>query len=115
MPNLKLLSPGLLDSDFWQAANATSRIVWLTMMCMAEEDGVVYAGILGITSRCGLTCEEVKESLDYLCCIACMVTEFEGGWRMVNYEGLVAFQTRRQEAGAERAARYRAKRARGSK
>ena len=114
MPNVKLL-PGLLDSDFWQAANQTGRVVWLTMMCMADDDGFVSAGLLGITARCGLTYEEVKESVGYLCCVACMAQEVEGGWKMLNHEGLVAFQTRKQEAGAERAARYRAKRAKGSK
>lgn len=114
MPNVKLL-PGLLDSDFWQAANQTCRVVWLTMMCMADDDGIVRAGVLGISARCCIAYDSVMESIGYLCCDAGMAQVVDGGWKMLNHEGLVAFQTRKQEAGAERAARYRAKRAKGSK
>lgn len=108
--NVKLRK-SFLDSDVWAMPDSV-RLVWLTMMFMADDSGFVGAGVLGIARRAGVDGLECQAAIEHLCeGNQPLAAPILGGWRMVNYERFVSTQTDRQEANAAAAARYRAKKA----
>lgn len=57
------LHASILDSSVWLEPHAT-RIVWLTLMAMADRDGLVRARVPGITARARVTPAECSAALD---------------------------------------------------
>jgi len=59
MPEVRLYE-SILDSDAW-SESAETRVVWITLLIMANDSGMVCASIAGLARRCGLpewVCEE---------------------------------------------------------
>jgi len=109
----------ILDSSVWSEPHAT-RIVWITMLAMADQDGVVRASIGGLAHRARVTNEECRAAL------ACFlgpdpdsrdrttgerIEEVPGGWLILNHGNFREKQTREQALTAARVAKHRARRA----
>lgn len=85
----------LLDSSVWQESHAT-RIVWVTMMAMANQDGEVLSSIPGLARRAGVSIEECEAALKIFLSpdkySASPIDEgrrirpIRGGWELVNHE-----------------------------
>lgn len=88
------LDSGITDSTIWQAPDAT-RIVWITMLAMADKNGYIGASMPGLAGRARVSLEA---------CIAAVATfmapdewsrtqdfegrriaEAEGGWVLLNH------------------------------
>lgn len=106
----------ILDSSVWDEPVAT-RIVWLTMLIMADESGVVRASVSGIRRRAGVSKEDVKEAMKTLqdpdvdskdqSYGGRRIERVDGGWLVLNYLKYREIRTRKQIRDAERQARKR--------
>lgn len=114
----------ILDSTVWQEGLET-RVVWITLLAMADKFGEVQASVPGLARRAGVSLEECKAALakflgpdeysrsrDH---DGRRIEEIEGGWRLLNhayYRGLESLSERREYQrrwASERRARLKAR------
>lgn len=84
----------MLTSSVWQEKHETVR-VWLTMLLMKDQDGVVNASVPGLASHARVTLDECQQALlllsnpDQFSRTPDMegrrIVAVEGGWRVVNH------------------------------
>ncbi len=108
----------ILDSSIW-GEDHTTRIVWITMLAMADEHGMVHASIGGLAHRARVTVPECEAALDILTSPdqhsrssaheGRRVEDVEGGWLLLNYEKYRELRSRRQIVDAARQRRHRRK------
>lgn len=107
----------ILDSSVWAESIAT-RIVWITMLAMADQNGVVQASAGGLARRANVTREECDEALAVFLgpdpdsrdgTTGERIEKVPGGWLVLNHANYRDKQTREQEQTALRVARHRAK------
>ena len=117
------LHVSILDSSVWLESSAT-RIVWLTLMAMADRDGLVKARAPGVTARARVTPAECDAAM------ACFrapdphsrtpdndgrrIVDTREGIQLLNYEAHRDAMNAEDQARkhAERQARYRGRKAR---
>lgn len=113
----KLFS-SITESTVWFEPNET-RIVWITMLAMADQNGRVFASVPGLAARARVPVEACRVAL-----VAFLspdpdsrtkehegrrIEELDGGWRMLNhakYRALKDEESQRERA-AEKQKRYR--------
>jgi hypothetical protein len=109
----------ILDSSVWQES-APTRLVWITMLAMANGDGVVEASIGGLAHRARVTREECEAAIQ--CFLGPdpdsrdrttgeRIEEVPGGWLILNHRNYRELRTREQELTAARVARHRERQA----
>lgn len=107
----------ILDSSVWAESIAT-RIVWITMLAMADQNGIVQASTGGLARRANVTREECDEALAVFLgpdpdsrdgTTGERIEKVAGGWLVLNHANYREKQTREQEQTALRVARHRAK------
>ncbi len=59
------LMNSLIHSSIWRQPDPV-RIVWITLLCMADKDGYVGASLGGIADEARLSEEQTKKALNYL-------------------------------------------------
>lgn len=108
----------MLDSTIWRESYPT-KILWVTMLAMADQDGVVEAALPGLVDRAKITREECERGLEVLMAPdpdsrssnddGRRVVKVDGGWLIVNYEKYRDRMSRedRNLRNAERQARFR--------
>jgi hypothetical protein len=113
----KLFS-SILDSTIWRESDHV-RLVWITMIAMADKNSVVEASIPGLADRAKVSVENCEDALKRLKAPdkysrtqeheGRRIEDVEGGWFLFNhgkYRDLVTIQEKRKQ-DAERARRYR--------
>jgi hypothetical protein len=88
------LHSSILASTIWRQSH-TTRIVWITLLALANKDGVVEASVAGLADLAKVTISEAISALIYLtsCDPDSRTTEFggkriqevDGGWVILNY------------------------------
>jgi hypothetical protein len=121
MPNYytKLFS-GILDSTIWHEPLAT-KVVWITMLAMADKDGNVWASLPGLADRAKVTRDECESALKKFFepdpdsrsreHDGRRVEKIDGGWRLLNhwkYRAMMGTEDRREYQRVKQA-EYRAK------
>lgn len=115
----KLFS-SILDSTIWIEPAAT-RLVWITLLAMADRDGVVEASVPGLANRARVDRSECERALALLLSPdpdsrtpdheGRRIEVVAGGWKIINYDEyrrrLSAEEQR--EKTAERQRRYQAR------
>lgn len=106
----------ILDSSLWSQDLAT-RVLWITMLAMADRVGEVSASIDGLARRANLTREECEAGLAKLAgpdpdskskaFQGRRIRAIPGGWKVLNYEKYRELRTANQIAEAERKATWR--------
>ena len=101
----------ILDSSIWDE-NLATRIVWITMLIMADERGVVRASTSGVRRRAGVTRDEMAQAMKVLVgpdldskdqtYAGRRVERVDGGWLVLNNMKYREIRTRRQLQDAER-------------
>ena len=86
----------MLDSSVWRQKSKETRLVWVTMLMMKDADGIVRAGIPGITDRARVSRSECETALKELSepDEDTMTQEYDGrrikkvseGWLVLNHE-----------------------------
>lgn len=89
----KLFS-SITESTVWGESYAT-RIVWVTMLAMADASGNVYGAIPGLARRANVTLQEVETALQSFTSPdpysrtkdddGRRIEEIDGGWRLINH------------------------------
>ena len=108
----------ILYSSIW-AEDHPTRILWITMLAMADSTGYVEAATPGLARVANISGEECKRALEILQApdlesksqdwAGARVEKVEGGWQLLNYQRYREQRTESQVKRAERQARYRAK------
>ena len=114
---VKLFS-SILDSTIWREADHV-RLIWITMLAMADKDSVVEASIPGLADRAKVTIEQCSDALKRLSepdeysrtqdFDGRRIEQVGGGWFLLNhgkYRDIINLQERRAQ-NAERQKRYR--------
>ncbi len=108
----------ILDSSIW-AENDPTRILWITMLAMADSTGYIEAAVPGLQGRARITMEETEAALEIFQAPdphskdpnndGRRVEKAEGGWQLLNYQKYRDRRTESQVKRAKRQARYREK------
>lgn len=105
----------IIHSSIWQECAETCK-VWVTMLAMADKDGIVEASISGLARASNLNVEAVEVALE--CFLGPdpdsrdgttgeRIEKVPGGWLLLNHANYRELRTREQEATAERVRRHR--------
>ena len=107
----------ILDSSIWLDDHPT-RLLWITMLVMANEHGVVQASVGGLAARARITREECEAGLAKFLgpdpdsrdqTSGERIERVPGGWLILNHTNYRDKQTRQQALTAARVARHREK------
>lgn len=92
-PFTKLFS-SIVTSSIWRESNET-RIVWVTLLALADKNGEVWASVGGLAHAAGVDREACAKSLDILLSPdpdsrtkdheGRRIVVIDGGWRLLNY------------------------------
>lgn len=112
------LDSGIIFSSVWQASLAT-RVVWITMLAMADRHGEVQTSLPGLSKAAGVTLEDCQEAIKIFSepdvysrtkdNDGRRIEEIDGGWVLLNhckYRDLMSADDIRAKA-ADRQRRYR--------
>ena len=112
------LFASIVHSTIWRAPDHV-RLTWITMLAMADRQGVIEASVPGLADAARVTVEECVEALAHLAAPdewsrtpdheGRRIESVEGGWRILNhglYRDRMAADVVRQQVAA-RVARYR--------
>lgn len=109
----------ILDSSIWISTVHTTRLLWITMLCMADETGVVRSSVPGLANRARITLEECEAGLVTLSSpdqhsrseehAGRRIEKVDGGWLLLNYAKYREIRTRKQISAAHRKRRQRDK------
>jgi hypothetical protein len=124
MTGFTKLFSSITRSTIWAEDDATVKI-WITMMALADRDGIVEASIPGLAHEARKSLEEVEAALKKFLSPdkysrskeyeGRRIEEVRGGWRLLNhdyYRGLLDQDDQRERA-AERQRRSRERKASG--
>jgi len=113
----------IVTSTIWMESDQ-ARIVWITMLAIADKNGEVQASIPGLARVAGVSVEDCRTAMAKFLSPDLdsrtkddegrRIEEIEGGWSLLNYRKYreMASKEDSQAAEAKRKARYRAKLAR---
>lgn len=112
------LYASILDSSVWGEA-AETRLVWITLLAMADPHGFVESSLPGLARRANVTLEACTSALGVLSAPDphSKSEEHEGrrvekvtrGWLVLNYEAYREMRTRSQDDAARRKREQRAR------
>ena len=104
------LFASITDSTIWQASDAT-RIVWITMLSMADQHGYVGASVPGLANRARVNLQDCLTALETLSTPdewsrtpdfeGRRITVVDGGWVLLNhakYRAMRDADERREQA-----------------
>lgn len=109
----------MLQSSVWTIENSDTRIVWITMLMLADRNGEVMASVPGLANSAKVPIEVCVEALDRLqqpdkwsgskVLEGRRIVPIERGWEIVNYKFYRELMSDKQkaDASAERSRRYR--------
>ena len=92
------------------------RIVWITMLALANQDGVVEGAANGLAHLAGVTIDEFQDAIGVLCgpdphssdgTTGERVEKVPGGWFIINHANYRDVRTREQIKTAERVRKHR--------
>lgn len=115
MAGFTKLHASILDSSIWGEPHHV-RIVWITMLAMADAEGVVAASVTGIARRAVVTLDEAEDAIRVLSgpdqysrdgTTGERIEAVPGGWMILNHRQYRDKQTDTQAATAARVRRHR--------
>ncbi len=109
----------ILDSSIWLEP-APTRLLWITMLAMADENGIVRASVGGLAHRARISRDDCEAGLATLMAPdpdsrseefeGRRVDLYDGGWMVLNHRRYRDMRTEAQQDAAKRAADYRERR-----
>lgn len=101
----------ITESTVWGEPYAT-RVVWVTMLAMADAQGEVFGAVPGLARRANVTLEEVERALDAFLAPdpysrtkeqdGRRIEEIDGGWRLINHAKYSAVRSAEERREAKR-------------
>jgi len=118
MPNYTKLFNSLITSTIWTEDDKT-RIVWITMLALADQHGEVHASIPGLARMAGVEIEACQAAIQKFLSPddfsrtpnheGRRIVEIQGGWELLNHAKYRALASKEDAriANAERQKRHR--------
>lgn len=118
MPNYTKLFNSIVTSTIWTEDDKT-RIVWITMLAMSDQNGEVHASVPGLARVSGVSLADCEAALHKLSSPDAYsrtpdnegrrISPIDGGWELLNHRKYraMASKTDSQNANAERQKRHR--------
>lgn len=118
MPGYTKLFNSIITSTLWLEPDHT-RLVWITMLALADKNGEVQASVPGLAKMAGVPVEACRSALE---CLSSpdpdsrskevegrRIVEIEGGWELINHSKYrrMASEEDARENNARRQARHR--------
>jgi hypothetical protein len=110
------LFASILDSSIWSEDYPT-RLVWITLLAMADAEGIVKASVSGVARRAAVTRAEAEAAVQTLLSPdkdrpdqphdGRRLELVDGGWRVLNYEKYREIRTQQQLRDAMRQRKHR--------
>lgn len=104
------LFASITDSTIWEAPD-TTRLVWITMLAMADQDGYVGASVPGLAARARVSLEDCVRALETFKAPdewsrsrdfeGRRIVDSDGGWLLLNhakYRAIRDAEARREQA-----------------
>ena len=118
---VKIYGDQLMRSTVWVNTSKETRLLWITMLAIADKNGLVLASIPGLAKEAGVSIEECEESLKVLSSPdpysrtkkyeGRRLEVIDGGFLLLNYRKYREMRTEAQVKDAMRKAAWRAKQA----
>ena len=117
MPGYVKIFSAILQSTIWRET-APTKVVWITMLALADRDGFVGASVPGLADTAKVTLQECLDALKVLESPdewsrtrtdedqGRRIEKVDGGWHIINYQKYREMQSR--AAANEKAARRQA-------
>ena len=118
MPNYTKLFNSIVTSTIWTEDDKT-RIVWITMLAMSDQNGEVHASVPGLARVAGVTLADCELAVGKLLGPDLYsrtpdnegrrIAPIDGGWELLNHRKYRAMASREDEkkANADRQKRFR--------
>ena len=118
MPNYTKLFNSIVTSTIWTEDDKT-RIIWITMLALADQNGEVHASIPGLARVAGVSVESTQRALESFLgpdefsrtkdFDGRRIVEIDGGWELLNHAKyrLMASKEDAKESNAKRQQRHR--------
>lgn len=122
MPNYTKLFNSIVTSTIWTEDDKT-RILWITMLAMSDQNGEVHASIPGLARIAGIDLESTEKAINAFMSPdpysrtpdneGRRIAKIDGGWELLNHAKYrkMASKEDSKEATAERVKRHRARNA----
>lgn len=120
MPNYTKLFNSIVTSTIWTEDDKT-RIVWITMLALSDQNGEVHASIPGLSRLSAVPIEDVERALEKFVSPdpysrtpdneGRRIAKIDGGWELLNHAKYrkMASKEDSKAASAERVRRHRAR------
>jgi len=115
MPGFTKLFSTIISSTVWQE-NHTTRIVWVTLLALADRDGTICSSLPGLARFAGVSLEEAQSALGKFLGPDIYsrtpdregrrIETIDGGWRLLNYakyRRLMSVDEKREKAAVRQA------------
>jgi len=116
---VKLYGDQLLNSTVWVTTSLETRMVWITLLLLADQHGIVLASVPGLAKQAGVSVEDVEAAVGTFTSPdrhsrsqeheGRRLEPIDGGWLVLNYKKYREFRTIKQVKAAERQRRFREK------
>jgi len=116
---VKIYGSQLLRSTVWVNSTKETKLVWITLLAIADQHGLALTSIPGLARDAGVTNEECEQALSVLESPdpysrtkkyeGRRVEPIDGGFLLLNYKKYRELRTEAQVRGAEKKAAWRAK------
>lgn len=116
---VKIYGNQLMRSTVWVNTSKETKLLWITMLAIADKNGLVLASIPGLAKEAGISLAECEESIGVLCSPdpysrtkkyeGRRLEVIDGGFLLLNYKKYREMRTEAQVKEAERKAAWRAK------
>lgn len=125
MPNYTKLFNSLVTSTIW-AEDDQTRIVWITMLALADKNGEVHASLPGLARVAGVSLEQTQQAIAKFLSPdrysrtpdddGRRIEVIDGGWMLLNHAKYRALASKDEQksSNAIRQQRFRAKKARNA-
>lgn len=94
MSGFTKIYPSLITSSVWSESLAT-KVVWITLLALADRNGVITSSIPGLARVAGVTVEEAEKAIEIFCSPDKYSTsknhdgrrleQVDSGWLLLNY------------------------------
>ncbi len=116
MPNFVKVYGSILQSSVW-LESPTTKVVWITMLALADQDGIVRASVPGLAHSANVRLADCERALATLAAPdhasrtktddGKRIEALDGGWLVINYKKYRELRTEDQIAAAVRQKRKR--------
>lgn len=110
----------MLRSTVWVGQPRHRKLVWITLLMLADAEGNVWASVPGLARDAEVTNDEVEDALEHFRQPdkhsrtkdhdGIRIVDIDGGWHILNHHKYREIQSTKQQNDAKRARKYRASR-----